>query len=266
MVRYLEGEQYKKSSGSSKQTTRIEGGGLTAGVEGKLDSEQGFNKELKQKGALGATYLLMHVVSEAFGTTIDIKDGMFVPSPFVPSPGGSERRLRTFFRNARFKNLRKIVGGCTPSQAYLMESEPTKNHPNLKAHAGAVLKSEAAILLGCGGWEDGEGFMDTVVELRQENRMGEDNLIIDGSFISSHHLIIRGSVTSLSEMYSKFKQGEEVTVAGSEVLSLSPAFLVDTSELLPIHYLKIMEDDVSKVPGRVVREFKGATILYPVHG
>ena len=146
-----------------------------------------------------------------------------------------------------------------------MESEPTKNHPTLEAHGGAVLKSEAATSLGCGGWEEGEGFMDTVVELRQENRLGEDDPIVDGSFTSSRHLIIRGSVTRLPEMYSKFKQGEEVTVHGSKVLSLSPAFLVDTSELLPIHYLKIVED-VSKVPGRVVREFKGATILHPVHG
>lgn len=98
MVRYLEGEQYEKSSGSSEKTTRIEGGGQIAGVEGNLDSEQGFNKELKRKVALRATYLLMRVVSEVLDSTdIVSKDRMFVPSPC-----GGKGRLRTFFRNARF--------------------------------------------------------------------------------------------------------------------------------------------------------------------
>lgn len=146
-----------------------------------------------------------------------------------------------------------------------MESEPTENHPTLEAHGRAVLKSEAATSLGCGGWEDGLAFMDTVVEVHQENCLGEDDSIVDGSFTSSRHLIIRDSVTRLSKMYSKFKQCEEVTVAGSRVLSLSPAFLVDTSDLLPILYLNSAEDEF-EVPGRVVREFKGATILYPIHG
>jgi hypothetical protein len=152
-----------------------------------------------------------------------------------------------------------------------MESEHTNNHRTLKAHVEAVLQSEAgrSRSLGAAGWQEGEnGYMDAEVELRDEDRLeeGEEIAFVAHNLKSSNHTVITASVAKLSKMYAKFRRGEEVTVAGSKVISLCPAFLVETKDLLPIHYPYNEDEDESTVPGCVVREHQGATILYPAQG
>jgi hypothetical protein len=68
LVRFLDGTLYETSSSSSAQTASFASGTEISGVGGSmgvsLDSNQRFKGAMRRQGALGATYVLFHVVCE----------------------------------------------------------------------------------------------------------------------------------------------------------------------------------------------------------
>jgi hypothetical protein len=106
------------------------------------------------------------------------------------------------------------------------------------------------------------------MELHQEDRVDLDqSLNLMGGFKGSENIVASADRSTLETMYHNLKEGKFMKVAGMTVVAMSPAFLADTTSFLPIYFLD--GDDLnepSEVPGRVVRDYEGATFLFPVVG
>jgi hypothetical protein len=182
-------------------------------------------------------------------------------------------RFIAFLRRIRLKEMKHLVTGF-PRNSFGLVTENNSQmdrHETLDQHVASMEEQEPFRSLMTGGWEEQRGVVNLKVtegttELLDEHRVVDGDSMGD-RYKGSSNVIFSAPQERLSKMYQDIKQGRTVEVGGLTVKAMSPAFRVNTKNFLPIYALSGTEEGrLSKVPSSVVRDYKGAVFIVPVHG